>query len=245
MAFALNHYTTFMGQCASVPHSVMSKSLQPHGLQPARLLCPWDSPGKNAGRSCHWDIHIGAIFLKGRYHKDFITAWQQWLPLAGELRASGSKGESVTERVCEVQLLTTQKPINRSGWWKGRFALFQMLATGGRVDICPKADSWPRNQWGKSFYRQKEGLHAETAQLALTVIFKLIVGGLTSIILVILGIVNLQFQDPFVPISLKPVLRMWQLMSWVLSGHHPGVLVTIGQLTGCGSEYYLQPLRKN
>ena len=25
----------------------MSDSLQPHGLQPARLLCPWDSQGRN------------------------------------------------------------------------------------------------------------------------------------------------------------------------------------------------------
>ena len=29
--------------------SVVSTSLQPHGLQPARLFCPWDSPGKNTG----------------------------------------------------------------------------------------------------------------------------------------------------------------------------------------------------
>ena len=27
-------------------------SLQPHGLQPTRLLCPWDSPGKNTGVGC-------------------------------------------------------------------------------------------------------------------------------------------------------------------------------------------------
>ena len=26
-----------------------SDSLQPHGLQPTRLLCPWDFPGKNTG----------------------------------------------------------------------------------------------------------------------------------------------------------------------------------------------------
>ena len=26
---------------------------RPHGLQPARLLCPWDSAGKNTGESCH------------------------------------------------------------------------------------------------------------------------------------------------------------------------------------------------
>ena len=31
--------------------SVMSNSLQPCGLKPTRLLCPWDSPGKNTGVS--------------------------------------------------------------------------------------------------------------------------------------------------------------------------------------------------
>ena len=30
-----------------------SDSLRPHGLQPARLLCPRDSPGKNTGVGCH------------------------------------------------------------------------------------------------------------------------------------------------------------------------------------------------
>ena len=34
--------------------SVMSDSLRPHGLQPASLLCPWDSPGKNTGAGCHF-----------------------------------------------------------------------------------------------------------------------------------------------------------------------------------------------
>ena len=33
--------------------SVVSKYLQPHGLKPARLLCPWSSPGKNTGVDCH------------------------------------------------------------------------------------------------------------------------------------------------------------------------------------------------
>ena len=32
---------------------VMSDSWWPHGLQPTRLLCPWDSPGKNTGVGCH------------------------------------------------------------------------------------------------------------------------------------------------------------------------------------------------
>ena len=32
----------------------MSEALQPHGLEPTRLLCSWDSPGKNTGMGCHF-----------------------------------------------------------------------------------------------------------------------------------------------------------------------------------------------
>ena len=39
--------------CAMLCHSVMSSSLPPHGWYPTRLLCPWDSPGKNSGVGCH------------------------------------------------------------------------------------------------------------------------------------------------------------------------------------------------
>ena len=31
----------------------LSDSLRPHGLQPTRLLCPWDFPGKSTGVGCH------------------------------------------------------------------------------------------------------------------------------------------------------------------------------------------------
>ena len=33
--------------------SVMSNSLRPHGLQPTRVLHPWDFPGKSTGVGCH------------------------------------------------------------------------------------------------------------------------------------------------------------------------------------------------
>ena len=32
----------------------MSDSVRPHRQQPTRLLCPWDSPGKNTGVDCHF-----------------------------------------------------------------------------------------------------------------------------------------------------------------------------------------------
>ena len=46
--------------------SVMSDVKRPHGLQPTRLLCPWDFPGKSTGVGCHcllWK-HIYKLFLK-------------------------------------------------------------------------------------------------------------------------------------------------------------------------------------
>ena len=32
----------------------MSDPVQPHRWQPDRLLCPWDSPGKNTGVGCYF-----------------------------------------------------------------------------------------------------------------------------------------------------------------------------------------------
>ena len=44
-----------------VSHSVMPNSLRPHGLQPTRLLCPFNSPGKNTGVGSHFLLQ--EIFL--------------------------------------------------------------------------------------------------------------------------------------------------------------------------------------
>ena len=43
--------------CVCSVASVMSDSLRPYRLQPTRLLCPWDSPGKNTGVGCHSLLH--------------------------------------------------------------------------------------------------------------------------------------------------------------------------------------------
>ena len=40
--------------CCCCVASVMSDSVWPHRRQPTRLLCPWDSPGKNTGVGCHF-----------------------------------------------------------------------------------------------------------------------------------------------------------------------------------------------
>ena len=40
--------------CKRAQSLSLSDSLKPHGLQPTRLLHPWDSPGKNTGAGCHF-----------------------------------------------------------------------------------------------------------------------------------------------------------------------------------------------
>ena len=46
-------------------------TLWPHGLWPARLLCPWDFPGKNATVGCHFLLQ--GIFLdQGLVHVSCI-----------------------------------------------------------------------------------------------------------------------------------------------------------------------------
>ena len=68
------------------------------------------------------------------------------------------------------------------------------------MDLCPKADSPPQAPHGaRAFIVRRRGLHAETAQSALTVIFKLVTGGLTNVILVVLGIINLQSRVVLFP----------------------------------------------
>ena len=44
--------------CVCVSRLVVSDSLRPCRLQPARLFCPWNSPGKNAGVGCHFLLHV-------------------------------------------------------------------------------------------------------------------------------------------------------------------------------------------
>ena len=49
---------TLLSERSQYPHACQiafshTWLFQPYGLEPARLLCPWDSPGKNTGVGCH------------------------------------------------------------------------------------------------------------------------------------------------------------------------------------------------
>ena len=57
--------------------SVMSDSSRPHGMQPTRLLHPWDSPGKSTGVGCHCLLHWDRLLpAKTRGpHPILLEAW--------------------------------------------------------------------------------------------------------------------------------------------------------------------------
>ena len=59
--------------------SCLMLSLQPHGVKPARLLCPWDFPGNNTGIRCHFLLQ-GTFLTQGL--NTHLLHWQEdFLPL--------------------------------------------------------------------------------------------------------------------------------------------------------------------
>ena len=55
---------TIKKAAAAAVTSVISESVQPHREQPARLLCPWDSPGKNTGVGCQFLLQCMKVKMK-------------------------------------------------------------------------------------------------------------------------------------------------------------------------------------
>ena len=51
-------------------HSVVSDRQRPHGLQPTRLLRPWDFPGRSTGVGCHCLLRIMHIYLPPMFQRN-------------------------------------------------------------------------------------------------------------------------------------------------------------------------------
>ena len=82
---------------------VSAQSLQPcptlraHGLEPARLLCPEDSPGKDTGVGCQTLLQ-GIIPTQG---------WRLWLLHCRRVRSRGALREALCVRACSVTSLAS------------------------------------------------------------------------------------------------------------------------------------------
>ena len=79
----------------------MSNSLRPHGLWPASLLYPWNSPGKNTRAGCHFLLQV--IFLTQGSNPSLLCLlyWQPGGPPGkppASLRSSQIPGNEVGMR---------------------------------------------------------------------------------------------------------------------------------------------------
>ena len=63
------HSNLGKGRCCCLVVKFCRTLLWPHGLQPTRLLCPWDFPGKNTGMSCHFLLQ-GNLPGPGTYERE-------------------------------------------------------------------------------------------------------------------------------------------------------------------------------
>ena len=58
---------SFSSACMHAKSFQSCPTLWPHRRQPTRLLCPWDSPGKNTGVGCHfllqWYMYKYIIYI--------------------------------------------------------------------------------------------------------------------------------------------------------------------------------------
>ena len=69
-------YTTILSHlvaCCWQAASVMSDSVRLHGLQPTRLLCSWDSPGKNTGVGCHFLLQCMKVESESEVAQSCLT----------------------------------------------------------------------------------------------------------------------------------------------------------------------------
>ena len=84
----------FVHACV-LSHSAESDSLRHHGLQPARLLCPWDFPGKNMEVGCHFLLQ-GSSRPRGQtdvssINRQILYHWATW---EASRRCSSTPNES-------------------------------------------------------------------------------------------------------------------------------------------------------
>ena len=105
--------------------SVMSNPRRPHGLQPSRLLHPWDFPGRSTRMGCHWLLrNKWTGRSKGWDTWVLAGVWLRWILVRSGLPGKGSFTDMSEERDGEAE--------GRSEWsgeegWEEAEKLLQVI----------------------------------------------------------------------------------------------------------------------
>ena len=91
--------------------SVMSNPQRPHGLQPYRLLRPWDLPGKSTGVGCHCLLSWRSILI---HLSSFSTVTQSCLSLYDPWTAACQASLSITNSQNLLKLMSIESMMPSS-----------------------------------------------------------------------------------------------------------------------------------
>ena len=95
-----------------ISHSICVRLFGPYGLQPARLLCLWDSLGKNTGVGCHFLLHEIFLTQGSNSRLSCLLHWQ------GGFFTTSATWEAFLPRwhQCPFSLYTHFMPITHSSF---------------------------------------------------------------------------------------------------------------------------------
>ena len=128
-------------------HSVMSNSLPPHRLQPIRLLCPWNFPGKNTRVGCH-SLLQGIFLTQGsNLHLLRLLHWQaDSLPLS-HLGSPWNQYSIVNQPYFNKKLFVLEKKKKHLTVLRGRHHPEEECQSRSQKQTQPW-DEWARNPRG-------------------------------------------------------------------------------------------------
>ena len=96
----------------------MSHSVRPHRWPPTRLICPWDSPGKNTGVGCHFLLQSMKVKVKSLSRVQLLaTSWTAAYQAPPYLREKTSNISILLVGTC------LQQNHCQPGVWKFRLSL--------------------------------------------------------------------------------------------------------------------------
>ena len=105
--------------CGCSVTAVVSDSLWPRGLQPAKLPCPWNFPGKNTGVGCHFFfLKRGSFQPRDRTHISCLSCTEgrffcHWATTQRQIRLTNAE-RKLRKQCVQLPILSPFKKFSKS-----------------------------------------------------------------------------------------------------------------------------------
>ena len=154
LTLTLNQLEAVLRHFSHVPLSVT--------LWPARLLCPWDSPGKNTGVGCHSLLQRIFPTQESNLHLLYLLHWQ-----AGFLLLALPRKASLVVQMVKNLPSMRETQIRSLGWED--FLEKEMATYSYILENSMDREAWQSSQWGwkESYTTEWISVHSESQYWAL------------------------------------------------------------------------------